>query len=102
MAQDKSIAQFIKTMSATKVALEVDILKKISNAVQSTELGPASEIIDLAFAITGYGRADIPGGEAQIAGHCFTTLIKYLSLRAKPTNEALEDPLIDLITESVR
>jgi hypothetical protein len=56
--------------------------------------------------LTGYGRADIPGGESQVAGHCVSILVKYLTLRAKePTNESsesLDECLIDLITQSVR
>ena len=102
MPQDKSIAAFIRTNFETKIAVEVDILKKAIDIVKSANREPSSEIIDLAFALTGYGKADIPGGEAQIAGHCFTTLIRYLTLRANPNNESLEESLVDLITQSVR
>lgn len=104
--QDKSVVSFIKTMSSTKMGLETDVLKKVLDVVQSTDRGPASEILDLVFAITGYMKADVQGGESQIAGHCVSTLVKYLTLRAKePTNESsesLDECLMELITQSVR
>jgi hypothetical protein len=101
----ETVASFLKSMSTTKTALEVGVLKKVMDVVESSDRGPVSEIIDLAFATTGYAKADVPGGEAQVAGHCFTALVKYLGLRASketPTNESMEEPLLALITESVR
>jgi hypothetical protein len=105
MAEDKTVAGFIKSMSTTKTALEVGVLKKVMDAVETTDRGPVSEIIDLAFATTGYAYANIPGGESQVAGHCIAALVKYLGLRAlkeSPTNESMEESLLALITESVR
>ena len=51
MPQDKSIAAFIRTNFETKIAVEVDILKKAIDIVKSANREPSSEIIDLAFAI---------------------------------------------------
>jgi hypothetical protein len=101
----ETVASFLKSMSTTKTALEVGVLRKVMDVVESTDRGPVSEIIDLAFATTGYAKADIPGGEAQVAGHCIAALVKYLNVRASketPTNESIEESLLALITESVR
>ena len=97
-----TVVGFIKTMSATKLALETNILNRVIGVVESSGRGPASEIIDLTFSITGYGEASVPGGESQVAGNCITALIKYLTLRAKGTNESLEECLLELITQSTR
>jgi hypothetical protein len=103
MAEDQSVAGFIRTMSSTKASLEVHALKKAIDIAQSSNRGSASEIIDLAYSITGYGKADLPGGETQVTGSCLTTLVKYMTLRAKEaTNESLEEVLLTLINETTR
>jgi hypothetical protein len=98
-----SVADFIKTMNTTKTAIELDILRKIVDTIQSSNRGHASEIIDLTYAVTGYSKADIPGGESLAAGNCMEQLVKYLVLRAKQeSSESLSECLLELITRSVR
>jgi hypothetical protein len=99
MAENKTVSEFMQTVSSNKVALELRVLDKVRDQIESNNRGPASEIIDLAFEITGYGKASIPGGEVQVAGQCLTALVKYLTLRAK--NEPLEETLLELITDAM-
>jgi hypothetical protein len=103
MADDKSVVGFIRTMAATKLALEMDVLKKVGDTAHSLNR-EVSAIIDLAFEVTGYKKADIPGGESQIAGNCLTALVKYLTLRAvkESSNDAIEESLLALVTEVTR
>jgi hypothetical protein len=99
---NKTVSEFIKTVSTNKVALELRILEKVHDQIESYNRGPSSEVIDLIFSITGYGKADIPGGEVQVATQCVTALVKYFSLRAMSGTEPLEEALVELITETVR
>jgi hypothetical protein len=104
-AEDKSVTGFIRSMNSAKTAIELDVVKQVLDRVQSKPYDPVSEIIDLVFAVTGFGKAEIPGGEALVAGQCIAKLVRYLTLRAKlgdKSNEAsLPDILLEFIAESV-
>jgi hypothetical protein len=107
MPEDKSVKGFIQSMSTAKTAIEVDVIKQTLELAQSKPRDSTSEIIDLVFAVTGYDKADVPGGESHIAGECIAKLVRYLTLRAKATsgdksNESfLPDTILELIVESV-
>ena len=106
-AEDKSVTGFIQSMGTSKTAIEVDIIKQVLELAQSKPRDSTSEIIDLIFAVTGYGKAATPGGEIHVAAACISTLIRYMVLRAneaidsKNTNE-IQDTLLDLINKSVK
>jgi hypothetical protein len=106
MPAETSVAGFIQSMNTAKTAIEIDVIKQALDLAQSKSHDSISEVIDLVFAITGYGKAEIPGGEVHVAGECIAKLMKYLTLRAKEdkaTNESpLPDTLLDLIRESTR
>jgi hypothetical protein len=111
MAEDRSLSGFIKNQNKTKLHLELEMVKELDSLLQTktTDYGPVCEVIDLVFDVTGYAKAHIPGGEAQVAGRCLAKLVRYLNLRAKevssgalPDTESLEDSLRDFLGETVR
>ena len=106
MAEEKTVTGFIKSMNTTKTNIEIDMIKQALELAQSKPYDPVSEILDLVFAVTDFGQADIPGGEAYVAGQCLAKLVRYLTLRAKPekpTNESgIPEALQDFVREAVR
>ena len=111
MAEDRSLSGFIRNQNKTKLHLELEMVKELETLLQTktNDYGPVGEIIDLVFDVTGYARAHIPGGEAQVAGRALAKLVRYLNLRAKEVStgslhdtESLEDSLRDFIGETVR
>jgi hypothetical protein len=104
MPEDKSVTGFIQSMSTAKTAIEVDIIKQALELVQSKPRDATSEIIDLVFAVTGYGKADVPGGESFIAGECIAKLVSYFTVRATmvANGNSLPDILLDLVKETIR
>jgi hypothetical protein len=109
MPEDKSVTGFIRSMNSTKLSIEVDIVKRVLDLVQSNSsdnssgYDPTNEIIDLMFAVTGYGGQNVPGGETHVASNCIAKLVRYMILRAKDkTDESLHDALLGFVTESVR
>jgi hypothetical protein len=111
MAEDRSLSGFIKSQNKTKLTLELEMIKELDALLQTktSDYGPVCEVIDLVFDVTGYAKAHVPGGEAQVAGRCLAKLVRYLNLRAKeassgslPDTESLEDSLRDFLGEAVR
>ena len=99
---ETSVAGFIKSMNTTKTALEEDVIKKTLELVQSKPYDPASELIDLIFAVTKYSEANVPGGEAYVTGQCISKLVKYLTLRSAGERVTNDSPLADVLLEFVR
>ncbi len=95
-----------------KIESSVELLEQLKTliATKSADYGPVSEIIDLAFRITRYDEAKIPGAESQIAGRLLVKIIRYMNLRAqelidgKPSanHESLEDSVRDIVGDGVR
>jgi len=111
MVEDRSLSGFIRNQNRTKLTLELEMVKELDTLFQekTTDYGPVCEVIDLVFDVTGYAKAHIPGGEAQVAGRCLAKLVRYLNLRAKevstgslPNTESLEDSLRDFLGEAIR
>jgi len=106
MTEEKSVQGFIKAMNTTKTNIEIDFIKQALELSQSKPYDPVSEILDLVFAVTDFGQADIPGGEAHVASQCLAKLVRYFTIRAKGeklTNESgIPEILQDFVRESVR
>jgi hypothetical protein len=111
MAEDRSLSGFIRNQNNKKLHLELEIVEELDSLLKTKteDYGPVCEVIDLVFDVTGYAKAHIPGGEAQVAGRCLAKLVRYLNLRAKevstgslPNTESLEDSLRDFLGETVR
>jgi hypothetical protein len=111
MAEDRSLSGFIRSQNKTKLTIELEMIKELDELIgtKTSDYGPVCEVIDLVFDVTGYAKAHIPGGEAQVAGRCLSKLVRYLNLRAKevstgslPNTESLEDSLRDFLGETVR
>ena len=109
---DRSISGFIKAQSSAKFTEEIKVLDKVTKTIKdrSTESGPVCEIIDIIFSVTGYGEANVPGGESHIFGEIISKIVQYAQLRAhelqnpesRPNNENLENSLRDMVMEGAR
>jgi hypothetical protein len=107
--EDRSVTSFIKTTSSEKQTLESDFLSNIKDLVKERALagGSCYEIIDIIYAVTGFGQAEVPGGESYVFGNLICELVKYAELRSKELRSRtrsnnLEDSLKNLASESIR
>jgi len=107
--EDRSVTSFIKNTSLEKQNWEAGFLGNIKDIIKERALagGSCYEIIDIIYAVTGYGQAEVPGGESHVFGCLVCDIVRYAELRAKELrtktrSDNIEDSLKDLASESIR
>ena len=75
--------------------------------IKDQERESSQEIIDIIFAVTGYGQSGTPGGESFVVASIISTLIKYIEQRAnevtlKTKSPDLENHLLNLTSMTIK
>ncbi len=105
------LTSLLKKVNREKIEVSVEFLESMKTLVQtkSADYGPVCEMLDLAFRVTRYDEAKVPGAESQVAGRLLVKILRYMNLRAqeliegKPTanHESLEDSVRDIIGDGL-